>query len=87
MELLNKIPARILLELKQKEEYNGRLWRKIQRSSSQTYLILKELEKLGLVEVQEVGKRKYYRLSEKGLALANHIQAIKKILEVENGGS
>ena len=84
--LLNKIPTAIMLELKQREEYNGRLWRKIQRSSSQTYLILKELEKLGLIEAQEVGRRKYYRLTEKGLALANHIQAIKKILEVKDDG-
>lgn len=76
-------PSRVLIALKDSDNQ----WHlsKIAASTGTTYVyvtkFLSDLERKGFVTISSTGKKKVVKLTEKGTAIANLIEELKKKLE------
>jgi predicted transcriptional regulator len=76
-------PAMMLIALKKvsRSKYGSQLAKEVDCTYSHAVKILQTLEELGLVSFEKKGRIKIIKLTKKGGDVAEHIQAIKKIVE------
>ena len=78
-----KKPAMMLIALKKifKTKYGSVLAKEVDCTYSHAVKILQTLEEQGLVVFEKQGRIKIIKLTKKGQEVADHIAAIKKLIE------
>jgi len=76
-------PAMMLIALKRvsRAKYGSILAKEVDCTYSHAVKILQTLEVLGLVAFEKKGRIKIVKLTKKGTEVAEHIEAIKKMVE------
>jgi len=77
-------PAMMLIALKKmnKAKYGSVLAKEVDCTYSHAVKILQILEDLGLVGFEKKGRIKIIKLTKRGLQIAEHIEAIKELIEL-----
>ena len=75
-------PALMLIALKKisRAKYGSQLAKEVDCTYSHAVKILQSLEQLGLVSFEKKGRIKIIKLTKKGTDVAEHIDAIKKLV-------
>ena len=75
-------PALMLIALKKvsRAKYGSQLAKEVDCTYSHAVKILQTLEEIGLVAFEKKGRIKIIKLTKKGTEVAEHIEAIKKIV-------
>ena len=75
-------PAMMLIALKKvsRAKYGSQLAKEVDCTYSHAVKILQTLEELGLVNFEKKGRIKIIKLTKKGTDVAEHIEAIKKLV-------
>ena len=75
-------PAMMLIALKKvsRAKYGSQLAKEVDCTYSHAVKILQTLEEIGLVNFEKKGRIKIIKLTKKGTEVAEHIEAIKKIV-------
>ena len=75
-------PALMLIALKKvsRAKYGSQLAKEVDCTYSHAVKILQTLEVIGLVSFEKKGRIKIIKLTKKGTEVAEHIEAIKKIV-------
>ena len=75
-------PALMLIALKKisKARYGSVLAKEVDCTYSHAVKILQTLEELGLVVFEKKGRIKIIKLTKKGIEVAEHIEAIKRVV-------
>jgi DNA-binding MarR family transcriptional regulator len=78
-----KKPALMLIALKNvtRAKYGSILAKEVDCTYSHAVKILQTLEKLGLVVFEKKGRIKIIKLTKKGQEVAEHIQAVKRMVD------
>ena len=76
-------PAMMLIALRKvsRAKYGSQLAKEVDCTYSHAVKILQTLEELGLVNFEKKGRIKIIKLTKKGADVADHIEAIKKLVE------
>ena len=75
-------PALMLIALKKvsRAKYGSQLAKEVDCTYSHAVKILQTLEEMGLVSFEKKGRVKIISLTKKGIDVAEHIEAIKKLV-------
>lgn len=76
-------PAMMLIALKKvsRAKYGSQLAKEVDCTYSHAVKILQTLEDYGLVNFEKKGRIKIIKLTKKGLAIAEHIEDIRKLID------